>query len=121
MNQLIKTKINTINVIVLKTLLSLNISNNVNLDEEEKNEINMKKKMLHKKRIINLSKREKKREKKLKAIEKEIDETKSEENKKTLNEKLTNIIKILFIIYFRILKNYPNSKLLSTTLEGLAK
>lgn len=48
-------------------------------------------------------------------------ETKAEENKKSKNQFLTEITKIVCMVYFRILKKTPNSKLLSVTLEGLAK
>lgn len=48
-------------------------------------------------------------------------ETKAEENKQTKQQNLTEITKVVFMIYFRILKRSPNSKLLSATLEGLSK
>lgn len=48
-------------------------------------------------------------------------ETKAEESKQTKQQNLTEIIKVVFMIYFRILKRSPNSKLLSATLEGLSK
>ena len=68
-----------------------------------------------------MSKRERKRKKKLAEVEKEMIETKAEENKQTKNTKLTDTSKLVFTIYFRILKQSPNSRLLSATLEGLAK
>lgn len=74
-----------------------------------------------KSRVINLSKKERKRKKKLVEVEKELLETKAEENKQAKNEKLVTIMKYVFTIYFRVLKKSPNSKLLSATLEGLAK
>lgn len=48
-------------------------------------------------------------------------ETEAEENKQTKQAKLTDISKLVFTIYFRILKECPKSRLLSSTLEGLAK
>ena len=68
-----------------------------------------------------MSKKERKRKKKLAELEKELFETKAEENKNVKEKKLTEITKLVFTIYFRILKTAPNSKLLSVTLEGLAK
>lgn len=68
-----------------------------------------------------MSKRERKRKKKLVEVEKEMIEAKAEENKQTKNTKLTDTSKLVFTIYFRILKQNPNSRLLSATLEGLAK
>lgn len=51
----------------------------------------------------------------------EMMETEAEENKQSKQTKLTDISKLVFTIYFRILKECPKSRLLSTTLEGLAK
>lgn len=48
-------------------------------------------------------------------------ETKAEENKQTKQRNLTEITKIVFNIYFRILKNSSNTKVLGVCLEGLAK
>jgi nucleolar complex protein 3 len=48
-------------------------------------------------------------------------ETEAEENKQSRQSKLTDISKLVFTIYFRILKECPKSRLLSSTLEGLAK
>lgn len=109
-----------VHVELISCLLSLQIKN-INLDAEKDNEIKQKKLEQHKSRVINLSKREKKRKKKLADLERELLETKAEENKQTKNAKLVDIMKLTFTIYFRILKQNPNSKLLSTTLEGLAK
>lgn len=61
------------------------------------------------------------REKKLKELESELQETKAEENKQKKQQHLTEVVKVVFMIYFRILKQEPNTKLLSVTLEGLAK
>lgn len=48
-------------------------------------------------------------------------EVKAEENKKSKEQYMTEIMKMVFLIYFRILKRAPRSNLLSITLEGLAK
>uniref|UniRef100_A0A336M7G6 Nucleolar complex protein 3 homolog n=2 Tax=Culicoides sonorensis TaxID=179676 RepID=A0A336M7G6_CULSO len=119
-NNLIKKNQNVVHVELISCLLSLQIKN-INLDAEKENEIKQKKLEQHKSRVINLSKREKKRKKKLADLERELLETKAEENKQTKNSKLVDIMKLTFTIYFRILKQNPNSKLLSVTLEGLAK
>ena len=105
---------------VLSCLLSLQIKN-INLDAEKEQELKEKKLAAHKARLMNMSKKEKKRQKRLSQLDKELQETKAEENKQTKNYKLTEITKMLFTIYFRILKNDPNSQLLSATLEGLAE
>lgn len=61
------------------------------------------------------------RKKRLQELEKELLETKAEENKQAKQKIMTEITKILFGIYFRILKSSTNTKVLGTCLEGLAK
>lgn len=48
-------------------------------------------------------------------------ETKAEENFQAKQHNLTEITKIIFNIYFRILKNSENRKMLRVCLEGLTK
>lgn len=120
LNHLIKSKSNLVHVEVVNSMLTLQIKT-INLDTEKENELKQKKMEAHKARLINMSKKEKKRMKKLKQLDKELQETKAEENKQTKQFKLTEITKMVFAIYFRILKNDPSSQLLSATLEGLAE
>lgn len=119
-NHLIKSKSNHVHLEMITCLLALRIKN-VNLDAEKENELKQKKLESHRQRLLNLSKKERKRRKRLAQLNKELDETKAEENKQTKHYKLTEITKMTFTIYFRILKNDPNSKLLSACLEGLAE
>lgn len=109
-----------VHVEVLKCLLALQIKS-INLDDEKEKELHQKKMEAHKARLISMSKKEKKRMKRLKELEKELQETKAEENKQTKHYKLTEITKMVFTIYFRILKNDPSSQLLGACLEGLAE
>lgn len=120
LNHLIKAKSNRVNVEVLKCLLTLRIKG-INLNEENEKENKQKRMAAHKSRLINMSKRERKRQKKLKELEKELQETKAEESQQLKHTKLTEITKMIFTIYFRILKNDPSSRLLSACLEGLAE
>lgn len=115
-----KTKDNNVHCDVLTPMLQLDIKD-INLDADKEKEIKEKKMEARKKRLVAMSKREKKRQKKLKELENEMMETRAEENKQNRGKKLTDIVKMVFNVYFRILKNEPNSKLLATTLEGLAK
>lgn len=119
-NQLVKRKSNFVFVEVISCLTSLQIKN-INVNAEKEAELKQKKLEQHKSRLISMSKRERKRKKKLADLEKEMMETQAEENKQSKNSKLTDISKLAFTIYFRILKQNPNSRLLSSTLEGLAK
>lgn len=120
LNQYIKLKAHSVHSEVLSVLLSLRIKD-VNLDKEKEEETKQKKLTSHKQRILALSKRERKKNKKLEEVEKELLETKAEENKQTKQKLLTEITSVVFTIYFRILKQAPNSKILSICLEGLAK
>lgn len=54
-------------------------------------------------------------------VERELLETKAEENKQKKQHHLTEVMKVVFTIYFRILKKAPTSKILSCALTGLAK
>lgn len=120
MNQYIKSKKHSVRPEVITVLLSLRIKD-INLDKEKEDEAKQKKLMSHKQRILALSRRERKRNKKLELMEKELMETKAEENKQAKQKVLTEITSIVFTIYFRVLKQAPNSKVLSACLEGLAK
>ncbi|XP_043505976.1 nucleolar complex protein 3 homolog isoform X1 [Polistes fuscatus] len=119
-NQFIKSKGHSVHPEVLSVLLSLRIKD-IDLDKEKEDETKQKKLMSHKQRILSLSKRERKKSKKLEQVEKELLETKAEENKQTKQKVFTEITSVVFTIYFRILKQAPNNKILSVCLEGLAK
>ncbi|XP_055850175.1 nucleolar complex protein 3 homolog [Episyrphus balteatus] len=119
-NHLIKARSNLVHLDMITCLLALKIKN-VNLDAEKENELKQKKLESHRQRLLNLSKKERKRHKKLKELNKELEETKAEENKQSKHYKITEVVKMVFTIYFRILKNDPNSKALSACLEGLAE
>lgn len=120
LNQYIKSRKHSVYPEIIKVLLSLRIKN-INLDKEKEEEMKQKKLMSHKQRILALSKREKKKNKKLEEVEKELLETKAEENMQQKHKILTEITSIIFTIYFRVLKQAPNGKVLSACLEGLAK
>ncbi|KYN27150.1 Nucleolar complex protein 3 like protein [Trachymyrmex cornetzi] len=120
LNQYIKSRKHSVHSEVISVLLALRIKD-INLDKEKEDETKQKKLMSHKQRILALSKRERKKNKKLEQVEKEMLETKGEENKQAKHKILTEITSIVFTIYFRILKQAPNSKVLSVCLEGLAK
>ncbi|XP_014484925.1 PREDICTED: nucleolar complex protein 3 homolog isoform X2 [Dinoponera quadriceps] len=120
LNQYIKAKRHSVYPEVITVLLSLRIKD-VNLDKEKEEETKQRKLMSHKQRILALSRRERKKGKKLQEVEKELLETKAEENKQAKQKMLTEITSVVFTIYFRILKQAPSGKVLSACLEGLAK
>ncbi|XP_047034580.1 nucleolar complex protein 3 homolog [Helicoverpa zea] len=119
-NQLVKRRGERLHPTALDCLLTLKIRD-VDMDAEA--EIKHKKKQdeKHKKRIVNLSKKEKKRAKKLKEVERELLETQATESELARRKQLTEVTKTVFHIYFRLLKTAPHSKLLASALNGLAK
>ncbi|GLG95825.1 Nucleolar complex protein 3 homolog [Gryllus bimaculatus] len=119
-NQLVRTKNHSVRPEVLTVLLALRLRD-VNLDAEKEAELRDKKFKARKQKILSLSKRERKRQKRMEELEKEMLETKAEENKQSKQRNLTEVTKTVFTIFFRVLKCAPSSKLLSVTLEGLAK
>ena len=122
-NHLVKSRKHNVRTEVVSVLLCLRIKN-VDLDREKKEEIERKKMEARKKKLLEkskISKQEKKRRKKLESLEKELLEARGEEGKKVKEKYFTETTKLVFTIYFRILKSYPKSKLMGVVLEGLSK
>ncbi|XP_066263007.1 nucleolar complex protein 3 [Euwallacea similis] len=119
-NSYLKTHAQNVNPEMLEVLLVLNLKD-VNLDAEKEQDVKNKKLQAKKGRLLQLSKRERKRKKKLQELEKEMLETRAEESRIVKQQNQTEIMKIIFNIYFRILKNSENRKMLSVCLEGLTK
>jgi len=122
-NQLVKSRKHNVRCDVVDVLKSLRIKN-VNLDKEKEEEIETKKKEARKQKLLeknHISRQEKKRKKRLESLEKELLEARGEEGKKIKEKYFTGATKLVFLIYFRILKSYPRSKLMGSVLEGLSK
>uniref|UniRef100_A0A182PW75 CCAAT-binding factor domain-containing protein n=1 Tax=Anopheles epiroticus TaxID=199890 RepID=A0A182PW75_9DIPT len=119
-NMLIKKKQRNVFPEMISCLKNLQI-NRINMNEDKLLEAKKQKLEKQKSYLINMSRKERKRKKKLQELEKDIFETKAEESKQIVRRKLTEISKLTFMIYFKILKCYPDSKVLSATLEGLSK
>ncbi|XP_013147357.1 PREDICTED: nucleolar complex protein 3 homolog [Papilio polytes] len=119
-NHLVKKRGTRLHPGALECLLALRIRD-VDLDAEADLKHKKKQEEKHKKRIVNLSKKEKKRAKKLKEVERELLETEAREDSEARKKQLTEVTKTVFNIYFRILKTAPNSQLLEAVLTGLAK
>lgn len=120
LNKFLRTRAHNVNATMLEVLLHLKIRD-VNLDQQVENDIKQKKLQSKKGNVLQLSKKERKRKKKLKELESELLETQAEENKQTKKKNITEITKIVFGIYFRVLKSSTNPKILSVCLEGLSK
>lgn len=113
---LIKSKKTQIKPAVLNTFLSLKIK------EIEINPAAGKlEKEKRKQKLMKMSRNNRKREKQLEKLERELLETKASEDKKKKCEFNTLTIQHIFATYIRILKKSPESLLLSSVLEGLAK
>ncbi|CAH0731328.1 unnamed protein product, partial [Brenthis ino] len=119
-NQLVKRRGERLPPQALDCLLALDLRG-VDLDRDADLRHKKKQEEKHKKRIINLSKKEKKRAKKLKEVERELLETQAQESQVARQKILTEVTKTVFHIYFRLLKSAPKSGLLSAALNGLAK
>ncbi|XP_052895157.1 nucleolar complex protein 3 homolog [Anopheles moucheti] len=119
-NMLMKKKQRNVFPEMISCLKNLQI-NRINMNEDVLLELKKQKLEKQKSYVINMSRKERKRKKKLQELEKDIFETKAEESKQVVRRKLTEISKLTFMIYFKILKCYPDSKVLSVTLEGLSK
>lgn len=119
-NMLIKKKQRNIFPEMISCLKNLQI-NRINMNDDVLLGIKQQKLEKQKSYVINMSRKERKRKKKLQELEKDIFETKAEESKQVVRRKLTEISKLTFMIYFKILKCYPDSKVLGVTLEGLSK
>jgi nucleolar complex protein 3 len=68
-----------------------------------------------------MSRKKKKEWKENREIEKEMENVKAEKTKQQIQMFQTNILKSMFLTYFRILKYTNNNKLYPPVLEGLAK
>ncbi|XP_041785831.1 nucleolar complex protein 3 homolog isoform X2 [Anopheles merus] len=119
-NMLIKKKQRNVFPEMITCLKNLQI-HRINMNDDKLAEVKKQKLEKQKSYVINMSRKERKRKKKLEELEKDIFETKAEESKQIVRRKLTEISKLTFMIYFKILKCYPDSKVLSATLEGLSK
>ncbi|XP_045779458.1 nucleolar complex protein 3 homolog isoform X1 [Maniola jurtina] len=119
-NQLVKRRGDRLDPAALDCLLSLRIQD-VELNKQADIQHKKRQEEKHKKRIVNLSKKEKKRAKKLKEVERELLETEAQENEASRKKQLTEVTKTVFHIYFRLLKTAPRSRLLAAALNGLAK
>eukprot|EP01134_Creolimax_fragrantissima_P008528 CFRG8528T1 len=70
---------------------------------------------------IHKSKKQRKKGKLEKELERELDTASAEQNRKELRLRYNEILKMVFLTYFRILKHGGASPLLSSTLKGLAR
>ena len=104
----------------LDILIALRIKD-VNLDREREEEISRYKTLTRKEKLLIMSKNERRRRKKIERLEKEVVAAKAEHNKGSKSKHQTETVKLVFTIYFRILKMAPKSGLMGIVLQGLAK
>jgi len=105
---------------VIETFLSLRL--HANLDAERDAELHQKKKIDFQEKRLRSSKRDRKSNKFRQKVLRELEATRAEVNKEQKSIHQTEITKMVFMIYFRVLKSIEErSKLIGVTLEGLAK
>ncbi|CAB4057974.1 NOC3 [Lepeophtheirus salmonis] len=109
---------------VIEVMGSLPIKD-LNIDKMKDDAIESEKKAKRSKKLLTqMSKREKKNKKKMEKLEKELLESKGEESSNLRYRLYTDVTKLTFAIYFRILKATANgvqSPLLVYVLKGLSK
>lgn len=119
-NQYLKKFSYNIHTDMLEVLLYLKIKD-VNIDQDIIQKLKQKKLKSHKGNILRLSKNEKKRATRVKEVEKALMESKAEENRQSKQKNMTEITKLTFGIFFKILKNCINTKIVGICLQGVAK
>lgn len=115
---------------LLSVLLSLRIKNVKSLDEELEAKNIAKKKLTHTEKLMRKlmeekkpkkSNKEAKRFRKFRKLEEQRKEQKIKRDEEVRSAQHTQIVEIVFGLYFHILKRRPNNKLNGIVLEGLAK
>ncbi|KAI9293580.1 NOC3p-domain-containing protein [Neoconidiobolus thromboides FSU 785] len=116
---------------VLRIFIHLKLSDNLikkdsdNKNKKDKDNKNKRKIVVDKKlldeRKEHLSKKRKKRMKAQKEIEREMQEAEAEYTVEEKDKVQSELLKSIFIIYFRVLKEAPSTRLFPVTLEGLSK
>lgn len=128
-SKFVKSKGFRVEPCVLETLLYLRISHvdiqSLKQNNEKKSTVELKieknKNRMEKKLKGKMSKKEKKRKREMKKLDKELQETEAVESQQKRAKLQTEILKFVFVTYFRVLKTVGHSPLLSPVLEGLAK
>lgn len=109
-SQLAKSKSYNLREEALDTLLHLNLTEVQDISHDSKDKKKNKKK-----------KDKKKKSKEDKQLEQELKESEAVQDKTLLSKQQSEILRIVFLTYFRILKKSSNSPLLPSVLRGLGK
>ncbi|KAJ3022733.1 Nucleolar complex protein 3 [Thoreauomyces humboldtii] len=124
----IKAKHYQVHEEVLKTMLNLQLNQDIaggrddrkrKKDAEREEMLNERKRKKTEKGHV--SKKMRKVERRDREVEKEFKEAEATYDREDVQKRHTETLKFVFLIYFRILKNAPNSPLLPAVLEGLAR
>lgn len=119
LNRMIKERQFKISPNVLSLFNNLRLREELSLDATQKPN-KQQRKSKDKKDRQHLSKKAKKAYRENKEIEKEMKEAQVEVDKETKDRNNTETLKLIFVIYFRILKFPESSPLLPVALEGVA-
>ncbi|XP_028414221.1 nucleolar complex protein 3 homolog [Dendronephthya gigantea] len=121
-NKLVKNQSFKVKPCVLETFISLRLHDaelgGKGKENEQRPKSGNKMEKMKKKKM---SKNDRKRQKELKKIERELQEAEAVEGKEKSRRMQTEIIKLVFSIYFRVLKSADVSPLLAPVLAGLSK
>lgn len=120
LNNLVKSKPKSLTAPALYTLLSLQIKDIDRRDSTEKS-THEERKRLRREKLKLMSRKARKRAKEMVLLERELRENDMEFNKKLKLRTHTEIMNIVFTIYFRTLKQFEHYSLLGPVLEGLSK
>ncbi|XP_067927801.1 nucleolar complex protein 3 homolog [Watersipora subatra] len=110
----VKTRNFNVDPMALKTFLALRIKE-INTEEDRQ------KKLTHKEKMKQWSRKERKLDKRKKELNKQLEDAALEVNKTKILQARTDTISAIFTLYFMILKKAQGSVLLSSVLAGLAK
>lgn len=119
LNRMIKERQFRISPNVLSLFNNLRLREELSLESTQKPNKHQRK-FKEKKERKHLSKKAKKAHRENKEIEKEMKEAQVEVDKETKDRNNTETLKLIFVIYFRILKFPQSSPLLPVALEGVA-
>lgn len=119
-SRMAKTKMNHLRPQVLETLMCLNINSQM-VKEAKNRESKIERLRQRKEDVKKLSRKEKKRKKLETQLDQELQETEAVESRHKIQRFQTEILKCVFVIYFRVLKQEQKSPLLTPVLRGLSK
>ncbi|RKP25972.1 CBF/Mak21 family-domain-containing protein [Syncephalis pseudoplumigaleata] len=119
--QMVKKRDYNVHPQVLATFFHLRLRDELNKPKDDDAAANGKDGKKRKQEKVHLTKRERKRRRVQKEVESEMREAEAEYSREERERMYNETLKMVFITYFRVLKQGDTSPLLPAVLEGLAK